>query len=91
MTPTEFCYWLQGFFEVVQPKSLDCGQVFAIREALKETMSDKDKKDIKIKTEVKISPDPGKKRDSAYDLGQAMKKYRESIYDRPMGRGQKYC
>lgn len=35
MTEREFCYWLQGLFEVADPKSLDERQTAMIRDHLK--------------------------------------------------------
>ena len=34
MTPTEFCYWLQGLIEVGRPVSFDAEQIGMIREHL---------------------------------------------------------
>lgn len=66
MTHREFCYWLQGFFEVMQPKTLTKEQVSAIKSKLDETFGEDKTKAVMPK------PDPGKKvyrdRKSAYDL-----------------------
>jgi hypothetical protein len=50
MTPREFCYWLQGFFEVVQPKSLTKEQVTAIKEKLDESLNKPDEAQPTFKT-----------------------------------------
>jgi hypothetical protein len=34
MTPLEFCYWLQGFMEISDPKTVDVVQTEIIREHL---------------------------------------------------------
>jgi hypothetical protein len=34
MKSTEFCYWLQGMFELVEPQTLDARQTTLIKEHL---------------------------------------------------------
>ena len=51
MTPQEFCYWLQGFFEIADPKALDEKQTAMIKEHLdlvftKVTGKEKPKKEL---------------------------------------------
>jgi hypothetical protein len=62
MTHREFAYWLQGFFEVMQPKSLTKEQVLAIKTNLGETLHEE-------KSE-QISPDSSKPRARPRDLGE---------------------
>lgn len=72
MTPREFCYWLQGFFEVVQPKTLTKDQVTAIKEKLDESLDEPHKALKALAEAVKKTPksDPGRwAKKSAYDLG----------------------
>lgn len=64
MTHKEFCYWLQGFFEVMQPKSLSKEQISSIKEKLHETF-DEGKPVQQASTGKSES---GKPRISAYDL-----------------------
>ncbi len=82
MTHKEFCYWLQGFFEVMQPKSLSKEQVASIKEKLDESFDENGTQPVK----QAIKPDPGKvyrDRVSAYDLAAAGR-------SRGIG-GQRYC
>lgn len=46
MTPEQFAYWLQGFFELSDPSALSGSQVDIIREHLK-TVFEKRTTDIK--------------------------------------------
>ena len=41
MTHVEFVYWLQGFFELVNPKSLTAAQIAAIKSKLAEVFVQK--------------------------------------------------
>lgn len=71
MNPREFCYWLQGFFEVVQPKSLTKDQVAAIKEKLDESLEDPMKalKALAAEKAKTMRPNPGRwEKKSAYDL-----------------------
>lgn len=70
MTPREFCYWLQGFFEVVQPKTLTKEQVGSIKEKLDESLDDPKKALRALAEAAKTSrSDPGRwTKRSAYDL-----------------------
>ena len=34
MTPSDFCYWLQGLFELGNPESLDAQQIEIIKDHL---------------------------------------------------------
>ncbi len=41
MTPENFCYWLQGFFELAGPDKLHADEVTKIREHLKQVFTSK--------------------------------------------------
>jgi hypothetical protein len=79
MTHKEFCYWLQGFFEVIQPKSLSKDQVSTIKERLEGTFDE-------LKAPAKSATPKKGPAVTAYDLGAAGR--RRNTH--PIG-GIKYC
>lgn len=66
MTPEQFTYWLQGFFEISNPEKLDEKQTQIIKDHLdlvfdKQT-PDRNKTDEPKATEKELKPRPGAKR-----------------------------
>lgn len=63
MSPQDFCYWLQGFFEVAEPRTLSAKQTAMIREHLALVFENVTAENLKISPELdlicsKLEEDP---------------------------------
>ncbi len=58
MTPVDFCYWLQGYFEIENPKELDEKQTQIVKDHLELVFT---KITPDYSSLIKIEKDPNKK------------------------------
>ena len=63
MTPEAFCYWIQGLFEIANPKSLDARQVQIIKDHLAEVFH----KVTPDRSESPVRDDPGTSKQEILD------------------------
>lgn len=73
MSPENFCYWLQGFFELTDPKELTDLQIKMIRQHLqlvfrKETYSIDELQEMNLRQKLGYSPHITCSIDKNYDI-----------------------